>query len=401
MCGVGLGLLYTYHYGDGDTIQYHIASTQLTAIGQQNHSLYTQLLQADRAELEQLVPDLYYINQPRAFFVVKLLSLLNFLTGGYYWINSLYFSFFSFWGGWRLVVVLARAYPSLKAAAAVAFLFYPSVIFWSSGLLKESLAFGCISFLCAIALQIFVFSKITLFEILGFIIAAWLLWVIKFYYAAALLPLLVSAGFMYWLLARYTHKPQLVAMCGIAFFSIAGLGLYIATNFHYALNLDVLPLYVLELYTETQAISAEGASAQFNLEPTYASLLFHLPKAVLTGLFRPLPWEAHTFIALVASFENLLLITSVLLLACSWIYIKIKNPAVLHLDNQTGHLLWQWAFAGSILIYVILLAWLIALTSPNFGTLLRYRIGYLPFFIFLITAGLIKIKSIYARRLTT
>jgi hypothetical protein len=38
-----------------------------------------------------------------------------------------------------------------------------------------------------------------------------------------------------------------------------------------------------------------------------------------------------------------------------------------------------------ILIYCFVLCILLAISTPNFGTLSRYRIGFLPFFVFVLT----------------
>jgi hypothetical protein len=40
-----------------------------------------------------------------------------------------------------------------------------------------------------------------------------------------------------------------------------------------------------------------------------------------------------------------------------------------------------------ILVYVVLLCVLLALSTPNLGTLSRYRVGFLPFFVFVIAYG--------------
>ncbi len=38
----------------------------------------------------------------------------------------------------------------------------------------------------------------------------------------------------------------------------------------------------------------------------------------------------------------------------------------------------------ALLLYTVLLATLLALSSPNFGTLLRYKVGFLPFLAYLL-----------------
>jgi hypothetical protein len=388
-CGIGMGLLYMHYYNGGDTTQYHSASVQLTQIGKSDTELYWQILQADRAELEGLIPHLPYIKNPRAFFVVKLLSILNVFTGGFYWINSLYLSLFSFWGGWQLSTALARVFPVSKHAAAFAFLFYPSVVFWSSGMLKESLSYGCIGLLCAIFLRFYAHYPKPIRDIPIALVAGWLLWNIKFYYAAVLFPLLLAAGIGLWVLKKFNDQPKKLVLTVAGLLVVTLFAFYTVTRLHYALRLDVLPAYIAEINEEMMTASGPGAAAFFDLSPNYQSLVLNFPKAVATSLFRPLPWEAHAPLALLASIENMLLMLFSLLLACLGVYNITNTNAQPLPTSKRKKGINTWLLTGCALTFVVIMGWLLALSSPNFGTMLRYRIGYLPFYVYLVATGLL------------
>src|SRR5690606_10865836 len=80
------------------------------------------------------------LTDPRAIFLTRIASVFDVLTQHNYWLISAWFSFIGFLGAWYLVVTLRRLIPSVGVAAVVAFLFLPSATFWSSGLIKETLA---------------------------------------------------------------------------------------------------------------------------------------------------------------------------------------------------------------------------------------------------------------------
>lgn len=200
LAGVVVGLLYLYHYPyRGDTFQLFEESAALSKFAFRHPVDYVKILFFDTfSNIEGYPLSLY--GQPRAFFTAKLLSIINLFTFHNYWITGLYLSLFSFWGLWRLANVLVRWYPETEIAAAVAFLLFPSVVFWSSGVLKESIVMGCLAGGLA---QVFSLShspkerglKNPFSEMGGavifFLFMLWILWKIKFYYLGTLAPALV------------------------------------------------------------------------------------------------------------------------------------------------------------------------------------------------------------------
>ena len=71
------------------------------------------------------------------YFFSKILAVLNFASLETDWLNAVYLSLFSFVGCWMLAITLARVFPRTPAWAGVlAFVVWPSVLFWSSGVTK-------------------------------------------------------------------------------------------------------------------------------------------------------------------------------------------------------------------------------------------------------------------------
>jgi uncharacterized membrane protein len=105
-----------------------------------------------------------------------------------------------------------------------------------------------------------------------------------------------------------------------------------------------------------------------NLTPTAASVLINSPQALIAGLFRPFLWEGHTLLAIMAGFENLVLLFMIGTALISRPWLVSSN---------------QRLICFAVLIYVLILAIFLALSTPNFGTLSRYKVGFLPFLVFI------------------
>ena len=116
-----------------------------------------------------------------------------------------------------------------------------------------------------------------------------------------------------------------------------------------------------------------------DIDPSLESIIINSPAVIGTCLFRPFIWESKKVIIFMASLEALftLLIT---------IYVVGKSKV-----------LWffKYIFTDATLlfclIFSILFASVIGYTTFNFGTMIRYKIIFLPFYFFL----LIQIYSKY------
>ena len=150
--------VFRYSYAaSSDTHVYHAAGLQLLEYAGHHPSAYLKLLFFNQFESEAFRASLPFSRFPdftNSFYFVKLLSVLNLLTAGAYYLNNLYLSLFRFWGSLYLVSVLARVLPKYKLAAVVAFLFFPSVVFWSTGVMKEPVMFGSMCWVVGVALQL-------------------------------------------------------------------------------------------------------------------------------------------------------------------------------------------------------------------------------------------------------
>ncbi|WP_347158245.1 hypothetical protein [Pontibacter chitinilyticus] len=368
LCGVLLGLLYFEYYGLGDTIAYYKGSLILTELAHKDAAAYSRLVFFNEFSSEAFRASIPYSRFPgftNSFFFLKLLSLLNLLTGSSYYLDGLYFSLFSFWGAGKLTATLNQAFPRYKPAAVIAFLFFPSVVFWSSGVLKDSLLFGSMCWLIALVLQLGQRQRPS-------VAARWLaplmlllFYSIKFFLAYLLLPLLLL-----YLLFKYNPlqlKPAqqvllmaaavgVLAMAGLLFFKVYAQGFFYRN--------------VVEGYAFMLAHSLDKPHIEFHdLAPGIKSFVLHAPEAALSSIYRPFVWENSNMLYLALALENLVLLLLTVLALLSAVR---KRKVRITLEQ---------VLFGAIVLF---LAVLFGLSTPNFGTLSRYRIAFLPFLVYLL-----------------
>lgn len=369
VAGICVGLVYTFYYTTpGDTLFYFEDGVTLAGLARSDLRSYAEFLwQGDESFA---IWNNLNVLQSRALFFVKITSLVNLLSHDNYWITTLYFSFASFLGAWSLVKTIVRFEPNIRAPAIVAFLFFPSVVFWTSGLIKESLAMAALFFLSMVYLKGLMKESPGLCQWVLIPVSVWLLWNLKYYYLAVFFPVAVSSlavSFIFSSKLKSKHWFVKFLTGMLIFFVPLSLLSIIHPNFYPEHFLNV----IVSNNREFHAISNPDDLIYYKtLQPTVESVLLNAPWALFSGLFRPLPWEAGTIFQVVISIENTILI----LLTISALY-NVKR--VFASTNRIVLL--------SVVVYVVALCIFLALSTPNFGTLSRYRVSFLPFFLLLIS----------------
>ena len=131
LAGIGVGILYKYHYQHGDILNYLKDIHILQELSWQEYGQYL---------TNQVIPEaiIYDEFQPRALLFVKILSVFNLIAQGDFWALSLLFSTINFVLCWWIFWILIQIYPHLKKLFYVCLFLNPSFVFWTSGLMKES-----------------------------------------------------------------------------------------------------------------------------------------------------------------------------------------------------------------------------------------------------------------------
>ncbi|OJJ21016.1 hypothetical protein BKI52_10605 [marine bacterium AO1-C] len=393
--GVVVGWLFSKFYGyGGDSWNIFHNARQISALATQDFTAYIKLL---------FFNEYYYIpnlqtpslwEQPRLLFIVKITSIINLATQQNYWFTSFYFSLFAFSGLWQAANTLSRLFPTTKLSAILAFILFPSVVFWSSGLQKESLALGIMAWLIHWFLSIFCdnrtrpglfWAKVGVLSLVGL----YGLWKLKFYYFGGLIPVMVSVLLAYWLYTRIKsdNKPfQALWLPLVLFVGVLGLLLLMASFMHPKLHLsEFMHVLVLNHNASFNFSAPDDLIYYYRTDPGFATLtstvgnlLYNTPLAFVSGLFRPFIWEANNPLKLIAGLENLWMLAFTVYAVIALFFKKRQLFQGKSLPAKQRFLI-----IGAV-IYISLLAILLALASPNLGTLVRYKVGFMSVFLYLI-----------------
>lgn len=338
--GIAVGLVYKYYYnGIGDTF-----------------ALFNEAVLLSKSDAAMVT------SEPRSLFFIHIVRIVNFVTGSNYWLTSLWFSLFSFICSYRLVVKLDELFPPLRTASRAALLFLPSVVFWSSGIIKESLAFGAVEIFALYFLTIMHDEKLDLKFFVEIVLAFTLLLYLKYYWAAVLIPSLVSA-----IRIKKMAPKKFAAGWFVLTFLVLCLAISLLhPNFYLSRFLSV----IVENHNAYVHLSNGNLIHYYNLSPDWTSIIINSPWALVSGLFRPFIFEVSSVTGIIAAVENLLV-----LILFVW---KIKNIRMPSRENRL--------IIFAVLTYIVVLCIFLALSTPNLGTLSRYRVGFLSFFVLLILA---------------
>ncbi|RDC64457.1 hypothetical protein [Adhaeribacter pallidiroseus] len=364
--GLLVGWLYQHYLSGGDTFVYQKQADILSAYALQEPKSYLHFILTGEYPSEYLYGIMKYRGYSNSFFMVLLLHFLNFITHNHYYINCLYFSLFSFWGCWQLTKAITSIFPVTQMAAVLAFLFFPSVVFWSSGVLKESILVGSSALLLAGVLQFIYLPGSKWGALLKIAVAAYFCFKIRFYFAVAYFPLLASFALLQ-LISRKKHfaeSKKLFLYAG----AILVLGI-VASFLHEAITPAYFFKEMIKSYDISRATTSREAFIDLpDLQPTYQSLIYYAPKAISSAIFRPFLGEINTPEYGLAGLENLLIFVIAVLALFTFRQNKPAIPLTLVL---------------SLLIYSLVVAALIGFSTANLGSVSRYKIAFMPFLLYI------------------
>jgi len=378
--GVVICLIYNYYYVGGDTNAYFNDARLLNKI------LFHDPLTAMKlffSGQDKLLNDFgYYYNSFRflraddTFMVVRIAAFLQIFTFNSFLVTSALFGFLSFFCLWYFYVALCKLYPMLYGKFAYATMFVPSLVIWGSGIFKDTI---CLALLCLIYGNIqnsIREKKIKFWNSLIIITAIYLLIVIKAY-IVLIFSLSFSTFFILGTLKKMKNIFLKYALAPIII-SIGLVGFYY--TFEKVGKTSKSEIYSIEKILKTaeitgnylQYVSSLTKSSGYSLgeiEYTVAGIIKKAPQAINVTLFRPYLWEVRKPIMLFSAFESF----SILLFT---VFIFLKNGIFRSLKIALNNVL-----IFSFLIYSIVFAFSIGITSFNFGSLVRYKIPILPFYL--------------------
>lgn len=285
--------------------------------------------------------------------ILKPLAVINLLSQGNYYINSIFFNWFGFLGPVALYRVFSAIYKSSKWPLIIGCFLLPSAIYFSSGIGKDLVVFTMIC-LYGYALYNILYSKRTTRRMLLLLLSFVFILLLRNFVAVSLIPASVAIL----ICAQKKWKPIIVFTAVY----MVGLGLLVLGEI---IAPSVQPLKVItQRQTDFLNIPAGTTSLPVHkLEPTIKSFISNLPWAIDHGLLRPHLWDK--LLLLPFAFE--LLIYELLILI---VVFRFRR------NIQFGH-----PFIVFVCFFSLFMLLITGYVIPFSGAIIRYRSIYLPLFI--------------------
>jgi hypothetical protein len=385
-------MVIQYYYGYGDSFGFYSGGNFLRKLVSTEDNPFSPFFMngkefqakfAMNADSEVALP--IGIEVDSNLLVMKTSALFSYLSFNCYLIISLFFSMFSFLGTWGLFKVF-NEYNNKKNIKLLAYavMYLPSICFWGSGLIKDSLCLGATGFIIYYMYKIFVKNKYNIKYILLLPLLLYFLFLLKNYVAIALV---ISAVFGYVILLISKSKKNPLKLGFIILILLIAnvlITIGISSTIKTLLEESKSQIETFKGAYEYASIDDERSMASFtggDFDPSVGGILLKSPSAIFTTIFRPFLWETRKLIMLFSSLESflLLLVTLYLLFktrVIGFFYYIFSDPIIF------------FAFT-----FTILLSAIVGFTTFNFGTLVRYRLPMLPFYCFMLLAIYSKHKS--------
>ena len=365
--GIFYGWIGLYYGGLAqmwDTWSYHTSSIQeYHLLFNDPHEYFTNLFKDPYAGgvsrfLE--TTDSYWSDLKGNVFI-KILSVFNILSFGNYFINIVFYSFFTLFGPIAIYRVMKDVFPGKKLTVLLATFLVPSFLYWTSGIHKEGLIFTGISLIIYCIYFGAKEKKFGIKRIIGLLTGLLLILTLRNFIIIIIIPAIIA-----WLLAIRWPKYSLAIFCslyllfGVLFFTVR----YINPRFDF-------PQAVVNKQQEFLKLEGGSSIAIKQLKPDAISFLKNTPQAITMSAIRPYPSDVKHILSMAAAIEiNVLLLLFVLFLF--WRKNGIGDKKLFYF----------------CIFFSLSLLLAIGFSVNNLGAIVRYRSIILPFLVIPMAASI-------------
>lgn len=375
---LAVGFVYQFYYGGGDTFAYftHGASHVWEAFMDSPRKGLALLLANGeyQPEIYDYATKIWYYSDPNSYSVVKFAAIFSLFTFNTYSATAVFFAVFSFIGLWAFYISFYKLFPKLSKEFAIAIFFIPSVFFWGSGILKDTITIGSLGCLTYGIVNILFHKEKILLSIIIVAICSYFIFLIKIYIILCFIPAVIV-----WYFFGLIHKVKSDFLkFAVAPFAII---LMLFTTYYAVLKVgEDNPRYSLNNLSRTAESTARWLSYVSEVEQGAGYTLGDfdysatgMMKKVIPGiwvsLFRPYLWEVKNFNMLLSAIESLYLLFLTIFIVLSS---GFKRSISLFFNKP--EIMFCFVFS-------LTFAFAIGFSTYNFGSLVRYKIPLIPFYL--------------------
>ena len=387
---IAFASIYLFYYGGGDTIAYYQTAQPFVVLFYEQPMLALKAIYSSYSlenysffSVETGYPLHYIYSDNQTFTVSRILFHLLLFSFNSYIISTVVLAAISFIGPWKLFLMFKDLYGN-KRNAAIAALFIPSVLFWGTGISKDTITLTSATYLVYGIYYTFYKNEIKVSRMLGMIVSLYFILAIKPYIFMALTP-----GIILWLISSPISRLKTPFLRRFAIPFIAVISSVIFVLIVQQLD-DVLGSYATDQIIEKAIVTQEDLKQDYyggnsfdigEVSPTFLGILSKVPIATLYGLYAPSLLQVNNIVMLLSALENTFLLYLTLKLLGTF---RFKRIITTSLDHPI--LLFS-------IIFSLSLAFSIGFTTPNYGAMIRFKIPLIPFFVFYLMSLTMLIKK--------
>jgi len=386
-----LTLIYTYYYSDRSTSDiykyFDDSKIMFDALKTKPIDFFKMLFGFDNDS--EYFDKTYYTNMRFWFrsydstmfsdshIIIRFNALLRCISLGNIYVHNLFINFISILGLTALFKFFKPFFENRTKVLFYAIFLIPSVLFWGSGLLKESFILFGLGFLLLSIQQLFIQFKWYYLPLtaLSFIFLLYT----KFYVLVALMFPLLSYLFYKKITPNkliISYLIAIISLCCLAFVA------WVSKGFN---PFDLIVSKHQEFF-RFNVVYPSNSSFEMPYLIDWWSVIKHTPTSWTNTFVRPYLWESKSPFVLISSLENMLFIGLLIL-------------AILFPNRKNAN----WYYVVFCLSFVVVLFTIIGLTVPIFGALVRYKVPGLPFLaialLFLIDIESLKTKFTFLKKI--
>ena len=312
-------LLTEFYFRGGDTAMYYQATKDLRAAIADKPDNFWLIWQTQEVTFKSPLFDYFfydgyegdltwnYMLSAANFFPPKLALIPSYLFWNSYLCINMTFGFFALGGAIRLFKTFLHFYPRLYRELALACLFLPGVCYWSAGLLKDAVCFGCVGYISYAFLYVFIKKEKIFISIIWIVVCGLLLFFIKVY-----ILLVLILGLLIWQFAEFNKLIKnktlrnifagmtLLISLGVAYFLLNYFTSFEAAQQYQLDKIAGNAEYQRTMYANIAQTTQSDSHFQIN---TSNPVLLALGGITAT-FYRPFLWEISSPIVLLSALES-------------------------------------------------------------------------------------------------
>ncbi len=374
---LAVGFIYQFYYGGGDTLSYHTHGSRViwdAFVESPSNGLKIFFSQGSFGiGMWDISDRIWYWRDPQSFKVIQLATLFDFITFSTYSATAILFAVLSFTGAWMLFIAFYKRHSEAHKLLALSCLFIPSVIFWGSGIFKDTITLAGLGAILFCLNYLFTKKRFSVLLLIGLIFSIWLIFSIKKYILLCFLPVILL-----WFFSRAISKIRPVVL-KILLVPIAMVPVLFLVYYTLLKVGEDDPRYNINKLAETSQITAydirfgwgaragDGSGYTLGeLDGSWQSMIELAPSAINVSLFRPYIWEIKGPLMVLSAMESLVLFVLTL-------YVLYKSGLRTFRYLQKPEIILCFGFS-------LVFAFAVGVSTYNFGSLSRYKIPLLPFY---------------------